>query len=463
LRNTVLTGIIVFTIATISFSLFSESVFAQMSHHMTPRQQMMMGTSPNQITCPDGKVLMMKHMGMPSCVNPSTYWKLADRGWGTFDTDTLTKNQNHMHGVMGVMINHPQMSQHMHDWMRDNPQHMQTMMDTWMPQMMQNDQWMMNMMGPMMNDPELSQQMMNHMMMNPQMMNHMKSNQQWMNMMHGGPMMSGGMYHGMMMNGTMNCPWCPFMQDSINQSMMGTGCAWCQGHMGQGMMNQGMMMKGHMQSSTTDKPTTPSHGWMMHNPQHMQTMMNHMMNNPQSIQTMHGMMMQNPQHMHGMMNNMMGPMMNHMMNDPQMQQQMMNHMINHPQMMQQWMQNQQYLDSLDDNADEKTETNDDFMSSEGTQVSIALGSASPGCEETNECYLPYSVTITEHSSVTWTNDDTTVHTATSGNPTDGPNGIFDSGIISAGGTFTNQFDEDGTFDYYCIAHPWMTGKIVVEE
>jgi len=47
-----------------------------------------------------------------------------------------------MNGVMGVMINHPQMSQYMNDWMMNNPQHMQTMMNTWMPQMMQ--QWMQN-------------------------------------------------------------------------------------------------------------------------------------------------------------------------------------------------------------------------------------------------------------------------------------------------------------------------------
>ena len=108
---------------------------------------------------------------------------------------------------------------------------------------------------------------------------------------------------------------------------------------------------------------------------------------------------------------------------------------------------------------EKTQSFDDKTS----HVSIAFGSASPGCEETNECYMPYSVTINEYSSVTWTNDDVSVHTATSGNPTDGPNGIFDSGVISPGGTYTNQFDEEGTFDYYCIAHPWMTGKVVVLE
>ena len=465
MKNAVFSGIIIIAIFTISISLISEQVMAQTM--MTPRQQMMMGTNPDQITCADGKVLMMNNIGMPACVTPSTYWRLADRDWGNFDTELLAQNQNHMHAVMDAMINHPQMSQNMHDWMRDNPQHMQTMMNNWMPQMTQNNQWMMNMMGPIMNDPELSQQMMNHMMMNPQMMQNMQSNKQWMGMMHGDPMMSSGMYHGMMTNSTMNCPWCPFMQDSMNQSMMGSGCAWCQGSTGHGMMgsgmtNQGMMTGQHMQSSTPDRSPTTSHGWMMQNPQHMQSMMNNMMSDPQSMQTMHGMMMQNPQHMHGMMNNMMGLMMNHMMNDPQMQQQMMNHMMKHPQMMQQWMQNQQFVDSLNDGVDDKkTETNETSVNSQNTQVSIALGSASPGCETTNECYLPYSVSIKEHSSVTWTNDDMAVHTATSGDPSDGPNGIFDSGLISPGDTYTNQFDEEGTFDYYCIAHPWMTGKVIV--
>jgi plastocyanin len=429
MKNFLFCGLVLTVLFTISFSLISEPIFAQMNTHMSPRHQMQMNNDPSSVTCMQGMVLMMKNAtGNPVCVSPTSYWRLADRTWGVFDTNLLNQNQNHMHGVMGAMINHPQMSQHMHDWMMNNPQHMQTMMDNWMPQMMQNNQWMMNMMGPIMNDPELNQQMMNHMIMNPQMMDTMKSNQQWMGMMHGQPMMGGGMYHGMMMNGTMNCPWCPFMQDSMNQSMMGMGCAWCQGHMGQGMMGSGMMnkemMMGQQTQSSMQTGTTPSHGWMMNNPQHMQNMMNHMMN------------------------------------DPQMQQQMMNHMMNHPQMMQQWMQNQQYFDSQNGDVSDKTETS---VNSQNAQVSIALGSASLGCEKTNECYLPYSITTSEHSSVTWTNDDSAVHTATSGIPSDGPNGIFDSGAISPGSTFTNQFDEEGTFDYYCIAHPWMTGNVVVIE
>jgi len=124
------------------------------------------------------------------------------------------------------------------------------------------------------------------------------------------------------------------------------------------------------------------------------------------------------------------------------------------------MNNQQFLDNQNEDVDEKTETS---ANSQNTQVSIARGSASPGCEKTNECYLPYSVSVKEHSSVTWTNDDIAVHTVTSGIPSDGYNGIFDSGLISPGSTFTNQFDEEGTFDYYCIAHPWMTGNVIVNE
>jgi len=203
---------------------------------------------------------------------------------------------------------------------------------------------------------------------------------------------------------------------------------------------------------------------MMNDPQMMNQRMNKMMNDPQTMQQMHDMMMNDPQHM----NQMMGPMMDTMMNDPQMRQQMMTHMMNNQGMMNMMggnmmmgnnmMNNQQFLDDQNDNVDDSTETS---TNSQSTKVSIARGSASPGCEKTNECYLPNSVSIKTHSSVTWTNDDLSVHTATSGIPSDGPNGIFDSGLISPGKTFTNQFDEEGTFDYYCIAHPWMTGKVIV--
>jgi plastocyanin len=96
------------------------------------------------------------------------------------------------------------------------------------------------------------------------------------------------------------------------------------------------------------------------------------------------------------------------------------------------------------------------------EVSIPSGSSVPGCEETDECYVPNTVTIGVGGTVTWTNDDTAAHTVTSGTPSDGPDGAFDSSIVMAGKTFEHTFDDAGEYDYFCIVHPWMTGTVIVE-
>jgi len=95
-------------------------------------------------------------------------------------------------------------------------------------------------------------------------------------------------------------------------------------------------------------------------------------------------------------------------------------------------------------------------------VSIPEGSSSPGCEEDNACYIEAETMVSVGGTVTWTNDDTAAHTVTSGTPTDGPDGVFDSSIIMSGATFEHTFEEAGEYDYFCIVHPWMTGKITVE-
>jgi plastocyanin len=95
------------------------------------------------------------------------------------------------------------------------------------------------------------------------------------------------------------------------------------------------------------------------------------------------------------------------------------------------------------------------------EVSLPSGTSVPGCEETNECYIPATVSINAGDTVSWLNDDTAAHTVTSGSAADGPSGVFDSSLLIAGGTFEHTFDSSGTEDYYCMVHPWMTGSVQV--
>ena len=95
-------------------------------------------------------------------------------------------------------------------------------------------------------------------------------------------------------------------------------------------------------------------------------------------------------------------------------------------------------------------------------VSLPMGSGVPGCDETNECFLPYEETVAKGATVTWSNDDSAAHTVTSGTPTGGPDGLFDSSIFMAGNSFEFTFDDAGTYDYFCMVHPWMVGIVNVE-
>jgi len=95
-------------------------------------------------------------------------------------------------------------------------------------------------------------------------------------------------------------------------------------------------------------------------------------------------------------------------------------------------------------------------------VSIPAGSSSPGCEKTNECFIPDTVTIDVGGEVAWTNDDSAAHTVTSGDIEGGPDGKFNSDLFLAGKTFSHKFEEAGNFPYFCQVHPWMKGTVVVQ-
>lgn len=59
------------------------------------------------------------------------------------------------------------------------------------------------------------------------------------------------------------------------------------------------------------------------------------------------------------------------------------------------------------------------------------------------------------TTVTWTNEDNTMHTVTA------VDGSFDSGFFEGGETWSHTFDEPGEFEYFCLPHPWMRARVVV--
>jgi len=94
-------------------------------------------------------------------------------------------------------------------------------------------------------------------------------------------------------------------------------------------------------------------------------------------------------------------------------------------------------------------------------VEIPVATSVPGCEVDNACYSPADVTINAGDTVHWMNVDTAAHTVTGGSPGNGPSGVFDSSLVMADAVYAFTFDETGSYDYFCMVHPWMTGTVTV--
>jgi plastocyanin len=92
-------------------------------------------------------------------------------------------------------------------------------------------------------------------------------------------------------------------------------------------------------------------------------------------------------------------------------------------------------------------------------VSIAKGSQSA---DNPEFYVPAETTVKAGETVTWKNDDTAIHTATSGKDAT-PDGKFDTSLVSPGQSSKPiaMPNEPGEYPYFCTLHPWMVGTITV--
>ena len=102
-------------------------------------------------------------------------------------------------------------------------------------------------------------------------------------------------------------------------------------------------------------------------------------------------------------------------------------------------------------------------------VTVLLGSAMPNGATAAEIpaastivmardfmFAPAALTVHAGATVTWTNNDDEPHTVVS------DAGLFRSGALDTGESFSFKFDRPGTYRYACSIHPRMVGTIVVQ-
>ena len=87
-------------------------------------------------------------------------------------------------------------------------------------------------------------------------------------------------------------------------------------------------------------------------------------------------------------------------------------------------------------------------------VSIPAGAQGQG----PAAYGVNPLVVAMGTTVTWTNNDSIAHTTTS------DTGVWDSGILAPGQSFSFTFASTGTFPYHCAIHgaASMSGTIVVQ-
>src|ERR671933_898756 len=100
----------------------------------------------------------------------------------------------------------------------------------------------------------------------------------------------------------------------------------------------------------------------------------------------------------------------------------------------------------------------------GSKVSIVEGASTMA----DKAFDPSPANVKVGDTVTWTNNDSTPHTVTSGTGSSDPNmgKDFDSSpglktLLAPKQTFEHKFATAGEFAYFCQVHPNKVGKVVV--
>jgi hypothetical protein len=276
----------------IAFGMFAgisyfENSFAQ--SEASPHQQWKKFAAIDMVTCKQGHLLLLKVDGNPLCVTPSTYLKLIDRGYGSYDSSIMSKRPAMSNDLMEEMLSNQSLMHHWHEMMQKDPAMMMQTMSNWTYQMKGNPELLKNMLAPMTSDPKLRDKMIHIMKSHPQMETHLKSHSTWM--------------------------------DSIHQPRMGSG-------MGQGMHESKCMWCSDYEDNSTDH-----HGMSMSGSDKMMDMIHHVWINSEMTTHMHTMMLEDPSHMAMMSNQMTEPLLSAVMDDEDLREQMIELMLQHEEFM----------------------------------------------------------------------------------------------------------------------------------
>jgi len=89
-------------------------------------------------------------------------------------------------------------------------------------------------------------------------------------------------------------------------------------------------------------------------------------------------------------------------------------------------------------------------------------SASFEVEINGDTFIPATITVPVGAMVTWVHRDREADSAVWFHNVTSETGLFDSGLLAFGDTFSYTFTEPGTFNYYNKEFPYRRGTVIVE-
>lgn len=188
-------------------------------------------------------------------------------------------------------------------------------------------------------------------------------------------------------------------------------------------------------NAVQNSPVPGPMGWI--DPSLPHTWMNSMMSDPDTMQNWINLMMKNPLFMNKLMTT--------MMSNSDFRQQYMG-----PWVMTQY--GSPLHGAMTSLPPAQNSTFYQHMTINTDRVSIVSGAWQIN---TTESYHPTIIKVNTGTTVTWTNDDSIIHTVTD------INGKFDSDLIQPGAGWSYTFYNEGKYTYYCTIHPWMKGLVIV--